>query len=126
LIEMKQKRHELTSEDRARRRGDRRLAALRGLRDQKAAYERDLALPDARRRGVAAGLTPYEFASSWRVHPTSAFRVLERLRKSAAVDRVGSGLGAVYWVTDAGLARMEWLAVKAKVDERLKAGRARR
>jgi hypothetical protein len=123
---MAQKRHELTDGDRARRRGDRRLSALRALAEARSRYDRDLALPPGRRRGLPAGLAPVDLASEWGVHPTSAFRVLERLRKGGAVDRVGEGVGAVYWVTDAGLARMEWLAVKAKVDERLRAGRARR
>lgn len=123
---MAKERHELTAEDRARRRGDRRLSALRMLDEAKARYDRDLALPAGRRRGFPPGLTPYEFAQAWDVHPTSAFRVLERLRKGGAVDRVGKGIGAVYWVTVTGQARMEWLAVKAKVDERLRAGKGRR
>lgn len=103
-------RHKLTPSDRARRSGARRLQALRALAAQDARFRKNKSLPP--------GLTAYELAEEWDVHPSSAFRVLQRLIRSGAVQRVDKGLGAVCWITDIGYGKIEWLAVKAEVDKR--------
>ena len=95
-------RHRLGAEDRAKRRGDRRLLALEAL-----------AAAQVRARGV----TPNGLAHVWVVHPSSAYRVLERLRKAGSVNRTGRGLGAIYTITEVGANRMSWLKAKFLADQ---------
>jgi hypothetical protein len=108
-------RHRLSPRDRGKRRGDRRLLCLLALQEAEARYRKNDSLPP--------GLTAYELAEEWAVHPTSALRVLLRLINSGAVERAGTGLGAVCWITDAGHGKIEWLSVKAQVDARNKKNR---
>jgi len=114
-------RHVLTKADLLRRRGDRKLQALLLLAPLRTAYDANLAKAHSKRRNdIPIGTTPLDLASRWDVHPTSAFRVLERLRKAGAVDRAGVGIGAIYWITDSGLLRIPYLREKAKFDQHRK------
>lgn len=74
-------------------------------------------------KGVLPTLTPAELAKAWRIHPSSAYRVLERLREAHAVTRAGRGLNAEYGVTQAGLKKMAYLQELASFHEGLKKGR---
>jgi DNA-binding PadR family transcriptional regulator len=81
------------------------------------------ALSDASRqhgknKDVLPSLTPHNLAEAWRVHPSSAFRVLERLRAGGAVTRAGAGLNAEYEITEKGLVKLEWLTAKAVIEAR--------
>lgn len=88
--------HVISDADRLKRRGDRRL----------------LALLEIRKRGSA---TPGDLARKWKVHPTSALRVLERLRRFGNVERDGPhGIRSIYSLdgNGRGLARLAWLRKK--------------
>jgi len=111
-------RHQLTDKDLGKRRGDRRLMALQALASALQQAQKD--------KNVASSLTPHEFAKAWRVHPSSAFRVLERLRHSGAVERSGVGLNAEYEITEKGLQKLEYLGEVSKVQKRLSKKRERR
>ena len=54
-------------------------------------------------------MTPLELSEALQVHPTSAYRCLERLRKAGAVTRTGWGVKADYAITAKGLDKIEWL-----------------
>lgn len=54
--------------------------------------------------------TPADLAAAWHVHPTSAFRCLERLREHGFVTRTGAGLKAEYEITQKGVKKLEWFA----------------
>lgn len=79
---------------------------------------------------VLSTLTPMDLARAWRVHPSSAFRVLERLRKDdrsgAAVRRTGTGLKAEYEITEAGLKKLAYLQRLARFHEGLKKGKTKK
>lgn len=76
-------------------------------------------------KDVLASLTPLDLAAAWRTHPSSAFRVLERLRRDdragAAVRRAGTGLRAEYEITDAGYKKLAYLTKMAIFHASLKA-----
>lgn len=79
------------------------LGALSGAVRQ---HERD--------KDVLRSLTPRDLAQAWHVHPSSAFRVLERLRKQGAVARTGRGLNAEYAITHAGLKKLDYFQELAR------------
>ena len=118
-------RHRLNSADRNRRRGDRRYLALDSLAAARITAERDRELPESRRRGIAPWLTPLDFAAAWRVHPSSAFRVLERLRRSGAVKRAGEGVAAHYEITDEGAARLGWYEERGEALKQFRSSRGK-
>jgi len=93
-------RHRLNQDDLGKRRGDRRRMALQALSSALAQHAKD--------SDVAPSLTPLELAEAWDVHPSSAYRVLERLRRGKAVERAGLGLTAEYQITEMGQERLEW------------------
>lgn len=103
------KRYRLTEADLAKRRGDRRLLALRSLVH---AQEQHLATRGKKREEdrIQPSHTPTELATAWHVHPTSAFRCLERLRQHGFVTRTGAGLKAEYEITPKGIRKLEWFA----------------
>ena len=94
-------RHQFTAEDLRKRRGDRRRLALEALLDAVRQHRKDKTVGDT--------LRATDLAEAWRVHPTSAYRVLERLRKSGAVERAGFGVRAEYWITQKGVGKLRWL-----------------
>jgi ATP-dependent DNA ligase len=59
--------------------------------------------------------SPEELALMWDVTPTSAYRVLERLRKYHCVDRDrdSSVMGCPYSITERGLGRLAWFLGQA-------------
>jgi DNA-binding PadR family transcriptional regulator len=105
-------RHQLSDGDLARRRGNRRLMALQALLSAQRQHGRD--------KDILPSLTPVNLAKAWRVHPSSAFRVLERLRRSGAVARSGVGVEAEYEITEAGLQKLAYLQELARFQEGLK------
>lgn len=80
--------HKVTAAERKKRRGDRRIMALREL--------------------TKKPTTPAKLAASWHLHPSSAFRVLERLRAYWHVSRAGMGINAEYAITAKGLKRLDY------------------
>ena len=103
-------RHRLNQGDLDKRRGDRRRMALQALHSALVQHGRD--------SKVAPTLTPEEMAEAWQVHPSSAYRVLERLRRGLAVERSGQGLAAEYRITPRGEERLEWFKEFDKARER--------
>lgn len=96
-----QGRHELTKADLKKRSGDRRRMALSALAQALQQHAND--------KDVMASLTPLDLAKAWKVHPSSAYRVLERLRRVKAVARAGVGLTAEYEITHRGIDKLDWL-----------------
>lgn len=94
-------RHKFTSQDLEKRRGDRRRMALAALDSARKQHGRNPVIEPT--------LTALELAQAWKVHPTSAYRVLERLRRQGAVRRAGVGLRAEYEITERGLKKLQWL-----------------
>ena len=81
-------RYHFDAKDYARRRGERRFMALQAL--------------------GKGPRNPQQLAEAWKVSVSSAYKVLERLRKSRSVERVGTGYAAIYRLTDVGRRRMAW------------------
>lgn|SRR5574342_211264 len=100
--------YRVTKADLAKRRGDRRRMALQALADAARQHEKD--------QDVLPSLTPENLAEAWRVHPTSAFRVLQRLLKAGAVVRAGTGVGAEYQITEKGYTKLEWMTARARIE----------
>lgn len=90
-----------TKADLKKRRGDRRRLALRALYQAAQANKKD--------GKVLPSHTPSDLAATWKLHPTSTLRVLERLRKQGCVSRTGRGVEAEYQITEGGLKKLAWL-----------------
>lgn len=109
--------YRVTKADRKKRRGDRRRIALQALASAAGQHRSN--------PKVEPSLTPEELAAAWHLHPSSAFRVLERLRKQGAVTRRGRGVNADYEITAKGVDRLEYLNEVAKLSAKLAERRGR-
>jgi DNA-binding PadR family transcriptional regulator len=107
MVDPAGKRYQLTEADLAKRRGDRRLLALQSLVNAQKQHQatRGKKLEEDR---ILPSHTPGALAAAWKIHPTSAFRCLERLRKYGFVTRTGMGLKAEYEITPKGVRKLEW------------------
>ena len=107
-------RHRLTKGDLSKRRGDRRLLALELLAKTDAAHRKAVrSAATGRRVNIPVPFRrPVELARLWKLHPSSTYRVLERLRKYGSVKRRGAGIRAEYMITDAGRRKMAFLRAR--------------
>ena len=97
--------HHLTAGDLKKRRGDRRLLALREREKAEVAYE----LRKKKDRNATPFVQCSKLAKKWGLHPTSAYRCLQRLVKAGAAERAGFGVHAHYRITEKGKNKMAWL-----------------
>lgn len=118
-------RYVLTDQDLGKRTGERRLMVLHALASVAGHTEKPKGRAAANPFPTSTGsLSPVQLARAWRLHPSTTYRCLERLRKARAVLRRGFGVTAEYEITEQGLSKLRWLLDRRAAMEQYRAKKA--